>query len=458
MSFLTTSTKAIDITECNGLPLRFSRLGRKKIHGDFNGGQLTSDAGAALLREVDQRIGLIDAMAACIEDPREPAKITHDLRTMLAQRVFAIAMGYEDGNDHHDLRHDPLLQLVTERGIDPDRPLASPSTLCRLENRVDRKTLAKLAEVFVEQFIASHPAPPEQIVLDFDATDDPVHGQQEGRFFHGFYDQYCFLPLYVFCGEQLLVAYLRPSRIDAAKHSRAILKLLVGRFREVWADVPIIVRADSGFCRWRLLRWCDRHNVGYIVGLARNAVLGRLAEPWMQQADESFGQTQQKQRLFGEFRYGAQTWDRQRRVILKAERTAQGRNPRFLVTNLPGEPQALYDDLYCQRGDMENRIKEQQLDLFAGRTSCHDFLANQFRLLLSSAAYVLIESLRRLGLTGTELAKAQAGTIRLKLLKVGAWITCSMRRIVLHLASGYPLQALFTRILDRLRCLPLVPT
>jgi len=446
------------MTECNGLPLRFSRLGRKKIHGDFDGGWLTSDAGAGLLREVDKRIRFIDALADCIGDPRDPAKITHDLRTMLAQRVFAIAMGYEDGNDHHDLRHDPLLQLVTERGIDPDRPLASPSTLCRLENRIDRKALAKLAEVFVEQFIASQAAPPEQIVLDFDATDDPVHGRQEGRFFHGFYDQYCFLPLYVFCGEQLLVAYLRPSKIDAPKHSRAILKLLVGRFREVWPEVKIVVRADSGFCRWRLLRWCDRHNVGYIIGLARNPVLGRLAEPWMQRADESFGQTQQKQRLFGEFGYGAQTWDRQRRVILKAEVTAQGPNPRFVVTNLPGRPQAVYDDLYCQRGDMENRIKEQQLDLFAGRTSCHDFLANQFRLLLSSAAYVLIESLRRLGLIGTELAKAQAGTIRLKLLKIGARISCSVRRIVLHLASGYPLQALFTRILDRLRGLPLVPT
>lgn len=446
------------MTECNGVPLRFSRLGRRKIEADFNGGQLTSDAGAALLREVDQRLGLIDGMVACIPDRREAAKITHALRTMLAQRVLAIAMGYEDGNDHHDLRRDPLLQLLTERGLDPEQPLASPSTLCRLENRIDQKTLAKLAEVFVEQFIASHAAPPEQIVLDFDATDDPVHGQQEGRFFHGFYDHYCFLPLYVFCGEQLLVAYLRPSKIDAAKHSRAILKLLVGRFRQVWPEVKIVVRADSGFCRWRLLRWCDRHEVGYLIGLARNPVLHRLAEPWMQQADEGFGQTQQKQRLFGEFRYGAETWDRQRRVLLKAEVTAQGRNPRFVVTNLPGRPQALYDELYCQRGDMENRIKEQQLDLFAGRTSCHEFLANQFRLLLSSAAYVLIESLRRLGLAGTELAKAQAGTIRLKLLKIGARITCSMRRIVLHLASGYPLQCLFGRILTRLRSLPPVPT
>ena len=446
------------MTECNGLPLTFSRLGHRRIRGDFNGGWLTSDAGAGLLREVDKRIRLIDELAGCVPDPRQPAKITHDVRTMLAQRVFAIAMGYEDGNDHQDLRNDPLLQWITERGIDPAEPLASPATLCRLENRIDRKTLAKLAGVFVEQFIASHPVPPEQIVLDFDATDDPVHGGQEGRFFHGYYDHYCFLPLYVFCGEQLLVAYLRPSKIDAAKHSRAILKLLVRRLREVWPQVQIIVRADSGFCRWRLLRWCDKHDVHYIIGLARNAVLQRLGEPWIQQADEGFRHTHQKQRLFGEFVYGAQTWDAPRRVIVKAEHNAGGPNPRFVVTNLPGQPQALYDQLYCQRGDMENRIKEQQLDLFAGRTSCQHFLANQFRLLLSSAAYVLMEALRRLGLRGTQLAKAQAGTIRLKLLKIGARITCSVRRIVLHLASGYPLQALFLRVLDRLRGLPLVPT
>jgi len=446
------------MTECNGLRLTFARVGRRKIQADFNGGQLTSDAGAALLREVDRHIGLIDAITAGIPDPRDGAKITHDLRTILAQRIFAIAMGYEDGNDHHDLRNDPLLQLITERGIDPTQPLASPSTLCRVENGVDRQTLAKLAEVFVEQFIASHPTPPEQIVLDFDATDDPVHGEQEGRFFHGFYGQYCFLPLYVFCGEQLLVAYLRPSKIDAAKHSRAILKLLVRRLRQVWPSVRIVFRGDSGFCRWKLLRWCDRHDVDYIVGLAKNAVLKRHIEPWMQAAREQFDRTGCKQRLFGEFFYAAGTWDRQRRVLAKAEISAHGDNPRFVVTSLPGDPQALYDGVYCQRGEMENRIKEQQLDLFAGRTSCHEFLANQFRLLLSSAAYVLIESLRRLGLKDTELAKAQAGTIRLKLLKIGARITCSMRRIVLHLASGYPLQELFTRILDRLRGLSLVPT
>ncbi|MCK4851120.1 MAG: IS1380 family transposase [Phycisphaerae bacterium] len=446
------------MTECNGLPLVFSSLGRKTIQADFAGGKLTSDAGAALLREVDRRIGLINALADCITDPRQPAKITHDLRTMLAQRILAMAMGYEDLNDHDSLRDDPLLQILSERGVDEKQPLASASTLCRLENSLDRKSLAKMAEVFVEQFIGSHPKAPERIVPDFDATDDPVHGNQQGRFFHGYYDHYCFLPLYVFCGQQLLVAYLRPSKIDAAKHSRAILKLLVRRFRQAWPKVKIIFRGDSGFCRWKLLRWCDRHDIGYIVGLAKNEVLKHLAEPHLQLAKKEFEQTGQKQRIFAESQYAAATWDRKRRVIIKAEHNSQGSNPRFVVTNLAGDPQALYDDLYCQRGDMENRIKEQQLDLFAGRTSCHEFLANQFRLLLSSAAYVLIESLRRLGLKGTELAKAQAGTIRLKLLKIGARISCSVRRIVLHLAGGYPLKELFARVLSHLRNPLAVPT
>jgi len=446
------------MTECNASPITFSSLGRRKVQADFRGGRLTSDAGGLLLREVDRRIGLVDAMASCIPDRRDPAKVRHEVRTMLAQRVFALAMGYEDGNDHQDLRNDPLLQLVVEGDVDPGRPLASPPTLCRLENGVGRAALARLSEVFVEQFIASHDRPPEEIVLDFDATDDPVHGDQEGRFFHGFYDHYCFLPLYVFCGDQLLVAYLRPAGIDPAKHSRAILKLLVRRLREVWPEVRIVVRADSGFCRWRLLRWCDRHDVGYIIGLARNSVVVRLAEPTLKRAKRRFETSGEKQRLFGEVSYAAATWDRPRRVIVKGEHGARGANPRFVVTNLAGEPEALYDDLYCRRGDMENRIKEQQLALFADRTSCHGFLANAFRLVLSSAAYVLVEALRRLGLRTTELANAQAGTIRVKLLKIGARITCSVRRVVLHLASGYPLQHLFRSVAERLRQPAMFPT
>ena len=445
-------------TDCIREPLRFSRLKSRNVVADFAGGTLTSDAGGLLLREVDRRIGLVDALTRCITDPRDPARITHELRTLIAQRLFAIALGYEDGNDHHDLRNDPLLQLLTERGVDPARPLASPATLCRLENGVDRETLVRISEVFLEQFIAGFQEPPEELILDFDATDDPTHGTQEGRFFHGYYDHYCFLPLYVFCGEQLLTAYLRPSNIDAAKHSRAILKLLVTRLRAAFPDVRIVVRADSGFCRWRLMRWCDRRDVKYVLGLARNASVQRLAEPWITQAESRFGETGQKQRLFGEVQYAAETWDQSRRVIVKAEHGGQGANPRFLVTNLTGEPQDLYDRIYCQRGEMENRIKEQQLGLFADRTSCHAFGANQFRLLLHSAAYVLIERLRTLGLAGTHMARAQAGTIRTKLLKIGARLICSVRRVVLHLATGFPLQSLFRRVVARLRGAAPVPT
>jgi len=437
------------MTDCNTQPLLFSSLGSRKIQADFNGGSLTSDAGALVLREVDKRIGLIAALDQCIPDPRNEFFITHPQRTLLAQRIFGIALGYEDLNDHQSLRDDPLFQILSERGIKQDLPLASPPTLCRLENRADRKTLGKIAEVFVDQFIASHSTPPEMVVLDFDPTDDPVHGNQEKRFFHGYYDHYCFLPLYVFCGTQLLVSYLRPADIDGAKHSKAILKLLVQRFRQVWPKVRIIFRGDSGFCRWRLMRWCDKHDVGYIIGLARNAVLERMSQPWADTSQAQFEQTHQKQRVFGAFMYAADTWDKPRRVIVKAEHLPQGENTRFVVTNLPGEPQSLYDDLYCQRGEMENRIKEQQLGLFADRTSCHDFVANQFRVLLSAAAYILMETIRRVGLVDTELANAQVGTIRLKLLKIGARVVCSVRRIVLHLAGGYPYKALFAEVLGR---------
>jgi len=311
--------------------------------------------------------------------------------------------------------------------------------------------------VLLEMFIASHATPPEELILDFDATDNVVHGNQEGRFFHGYYDHYCFLPLYVTCGQQLLAAYLRPANIDGAKHSWAILKLLVARFRQVWPNVRIIFRADSGFCRWRMMRWCDRNNVDYIIGMAKNNVLEQLARRSMITAIWEYRRTGLKQRLFEDFDYAAGTWDSHRRIIAKAEHGDQGENPRFLVTSLGGDAQGLYDDLYCQRGDAENRIKEQQLGLFADRTSCHDFLANQFRVLLSAAAYVLVETLRRVGLAGTELASAQAGTIRLKLLKIGGRIVKSVRRIVIHLASGFPLQDLFHKVLVNLRdwmCIP----
>jgi hypothetical protein len=439
------------MSKCNSNPIVFSSLGRRSVIADFAGGAITSDAGALLLREVDHKLGLIDKLNAVIPDPRNPALITHQQLTLLRQRIFAIAMGYEDGNDHQHLRDDPLMQLLTERGIDPDQPLASPPTLCRLENRVMRKTLADIAKVFLEVFIASHKEPPKEIILDFDATDDPVHGNQVNRFFHGYYDQYCFLPLYVFCGHHLLCAYLRPANIDPAKHSWAILALLVKRFKEVWPDVKIIFRGDSGFCRWKMLRWCEKHGVFYIVGLTKNSRLKELAKPFVDQAQGQFAASDQKQRIFSSIEYAAYTWDKNRRVIVKAEHLLQGPNLRFVVTNLDGEAQTLYDQIYCKRGEAENRIKEQQLGLFADRTSCHEFVANQFRVLLSAAAYILLQHLRERALANTELAEAQVSTIRNKLLKIGGLLKRSARRIILHLAGGCPIQELFGLIASKLQ-------
>jgi hypothetical protein len=307
-----------------------------------------------------------------------------------------------------------------------------------------------MSGVFIDQFIASYRKPPKEIILDFDATEDAVYGKQEGRFFHGYYDCYCFLPLYVFCGDRLLCAYLRPSKIDGAKHARGILKLLVQRIRAAWPKVRIIFRGDSGFCRWKTLKYCDKNDVGYVVGLATNATLKRQAKPHMEAAQEAYDATGLKQRDFHEFTYGAKTWDRKRRIILKAEHLPKGANARFVVTNLDHDPEHIYDSLYTLRGDMENRIKEQQLFLFADRTSCTRFLANQFRLLLASAAYGLIEHVRRVGLKGTDLARAQVDTIRLKLFKVAARVVVSVRRVVLHLCSNCPYQKLLTRLVSRL--------
>jgi hypothetical protein len=439
------------MTDCNRNTLDFASIGPKAVVADFNGGRLTTDAGALLLREIGQKLGLFDALDRVIPDPRWLPIVVHDQKAMLAQRIVAIALGYEDLNDHQTLRSDPALQLAAGKDPDPALPLASPPTLCRLENRVDRKALVKIAEVLVDQFLASHLDPPEHLILDFDATDDLIHGKQEGSFFHGYYDHHCFLPLYVFCGDELLTAYLRPSDIDAAKHGRAVLKLLVRKLRAAWPEVKITIRGDSGFCRWRLMRWCDSHGIGYVLGLAKNKVLERAARDEIERAERQFRRTGQPQRVFGSFSYAAGSWDRPRRVIAKAEHTAQGPNPRFVVVNVPGDPQELYEDVYCQRGEMENRIKEQQLGLFADRTSCHRFLANQFRLLLSSAAYVLVQALRRTALAGTELARAQVGTIRLKLFKVAARVLVSVRRVVFHLASSYPYQAVFREVYERVR-------
>lgn len=438
------------MTECSKEALRFTGQARREVVADFLGGRITSDAGILLLREVDRQIGLIDAVNGCLPDPRDPRYTVHDQSAMLAQRIFSIALGYEDLNDQETLRDDPSLQLAAGCQPDDDNPLASPPTLCRLENRVNRKALFQMNKVMVDQFLSAHRKPPKEIVLDLDATDDLVYGDQEKRFYHGYYKGYCFLPLYVFCGEHILCAYLRPSDIDAAKHSRAIVKLLVEYIRQHWPKVKITIRGDSGFCRWRLMRWCENHGVFYVFGIGRNPVLERHIASLLSSAEDKFESTKKKQRLFDEVNYAAETWDRPRRVIMKAERLIQGPNTRFVVTNLRVQPKTVYDKRYVPRGDMENRIKEQQLMLFADRTSCHNFQANQFRLLLSSFAYILFQTLRQSYLAGTELEHAQVSTIRLKLLKVAARVVVSVRRVVFHLASCYPYQSLFRQITSAL--------
>ena len=353
------------MTDCTQELFQFPSFDRRKIEASFTGGDVSSDGGVLLLRQADRRLGLVAALDRVLADPRHPVYIVHEQVDLLRQRIYGLALGYEDLNDHSTLRRDLAWQTALER----DEELASSPTLCRLENRGNRQAAFAFHQVLVEKFIASFVAAPTELILDFDATDDRVHGQQEGRAFHGYYGDWCFLPLYVFCGEQLLVSYLRPSNIDAARHSWAILKLLVQRLRAAWPAVKIIFRGDSGFCRWKMLRWCEKNNVSYIVGLAKNARLNALLQPLMAQAETQYQATKEKARLFTDLDYAAGTWDVSRRVIAKAEHTAQGTNPRFVVTNLAGDARALYDELYCARGEMENRIKEQQLGLFADRTS-----------------------------------------------------------------------------------------
>ena len=434
------------MTECTQESFTFPACKRRHVEARFAGGDITSDGGVLLLQQADRRLGLSQAVANAITDSRRRASCLHDLPSLIRQRLYGLALGYEDLKDHQALRQDLALQTAVGR----DTELASASTLCRWENQADRATAWRLHEVLIEQFIASFRRTPKRLILDFDATDDAVHGQQEGRFFHGYYDHYCFLPLYVFCGKQLLVSYLRPSKIDGAKHAWAILALLVKRLRQTWPKVRILLRADSGFCRWKMLNWCERHDVDYLVGIARNDRLNAQAQPFLDRAEKTFQVTRRKQRRFHVMFYAAYSWDRRRRIIVKAEHTAKGSNPRYLVTNLKAEPQYLYDRLYCARCEMENRIKEQQLDLFADRTSCHAWWPNQFRLLLSSLAYTLLEAIRRLALAGTELASVYVGTIRLKLLKISAVITRNTRRIRFLLSSAYPYQRRFAHVAARL--------
>lgn len=434
------------MTECYQTSLEFPSVKRRRVEVDFSGGDITSNGGIPLLAQVDRQMGLTQAAAKVIGDSRRQASCEHSLLELLRQRVYALALGYEDLNDHHELRNDLALQTATSRV----ETLASPSTLCRLEHRTDRQTAVAIHELLFEQFVKAHDKPPRRLILDFDATDTPLHGDQEGRFFHGYYDHYCFLPLYVFCGRHLLVSYLRRSNSDPAGHTWAILSLLVKALRRHWPKVEIIFRGDSGFCRWQILRWCERHDVRYIVGLAKNVRVKAQAALWISMAESLYELTGKKQRLFTSIRYGALSWDKPRRVIVKAEHGRLGANPRFVVTNLPQTDQYLYDKLYCARGDMENRIKDQQLDLFAGRTSSHRWWPNQFRQLLSGLAYTLFEGLRRRALQNTRLATASPNTLRLTLLKIGAVVIRNTRRIRLLLSSACPHQDLFRLVARRL--------
>lgn len=434
------------MTFCTTKPIEYSRCHSRKVQANFGGGEITSDGGVMLLNQADKLINLTERIAATANDPRNPKKITHTIRDMLRQRIYSLALGYEDLNDHDTLRNDTAIQTA----VGKDEELASSPTLCRFENFADRQMCWDMTKTLVEVFIESFKKPPKELILDFDATDDLVHGNQIGRFFHGYYKNYCFLPLYVFCGKHLLAGYLRPSNIDAAYGAWSILKLLSDRFRQVWPDVKIVFRADSGFCRHLMMDWCDKNNIEYIIGIARNSRLEAQADHLMKKAISQFEITSEKQRIFGDLAYAAESWKSMRRVVAKAEYSAKGKNPRFIVTSLSGDSQQIYEKLYCARGEAENRIKAQQLDLFADRTSCMNWVPNQIRLLLSGLAYTLIEAIRRLGLKNTDLYKASCGTIRLKLFKIGAIILKNTRRIQMLLSSAYPAQDLFYTVSYRL--------
>ena len=433
------------MTNCTSNSFRFKGVKGRKVESIFSGQTITSDGGGMLLRAADEATRLLSRVGRCFTDSRRKASCEHSVENLLRQRVYALALGYEDLNDHDELRHDPALQTAVGRDVD----MASASTLCRFENSVDAKSLWGLSSVLVDVFVESHKKAPDEIILDFDRTDDEAHGHQEGRFFHGYYDHYCFLPLYVFCGEYLLAACLRPGNADGAKHSLAILGLLVKRLRKEWPKTRIIVRGDAGFCRWKFMSWCDSHGIEYILGLAQNARLLEEAQPLLDEVHECFLQTGVKQKIFDETSYAAKTWNRQRRVIIKAEHLEKGSNPRFVVTSLCDAPEQLYQR-YRARGEMENRIKERQLCLFADRTSCSKWLPNQLRVLLSALAYTLLNTIREKALAGTELAQARCDTIRLKLLKIGASVVRNTRRVTLMLSESYPYKSLFCHVAARL--------
>jgi Transposase DDE domain group 1 len=466
----------LSTTECSQTEFKFHALFSREVIARFNGGQISSDGGSLLLREVERRTRIIERFAGCFQDYRAANRIEHRVPELVAQRVYALALGYEDLNDHDQLRADPLLAVLAgkrdpagqDRKQERDRgkALAGKSTLNRWElTRADANQQERYAKIvmdraavdrlLVEIFLEAHATAPEEIVLDLDATDDPLYGQQEGRFFHGYYGHYCYLPLYIFCGEYLLCARLRPSNLDASAGSQEEVERIIAQIRAQWPAVKIILRADSGFCRDALMSWCEAHQVHYVFGLARNQRLRRMIDLEMAEARLRQEQTQQAARLFTDFTYQTQeSWSQSRRVVAKAEYLAKGENPRFVVTSLAAErlaAQPLYEEVYCARGEMENRIKE-QFSLFSDRTSTAYLRSNQLRLYLSSIAYLLLQGLRRWGLQGTTMAQAQCQTIRLKLLKIGALVRVTVRKVWISFSSGSPDQELFARVFQQLRC------
>jgi hypothetical protein len=443
-------------TECSPSLFDFAPIAGRAVVAGFDGGAITSNAGALLVGATDRAIGLVRRFAACFRDARAPERIEHEVATLVGQRVFGIALGYEDLVDHDQLRHDPVLAILAgklEAGREGCAPLAGKSTLNRLEHapsgepgryhRIGHDGAA-IEALFVDLFLDAHRSPPRQIVLDLDATDVPLHGHQEGRFFHGYYDAYCYLPLYVFCGRHLLAAKLRRADIDASAGALEEVQRIVGRIRARWPRVRILLRADSGFAREALMAWCEATRVDFVFGLARNPRLVEELTTEMAWAEDDATRIGQSARRFRDFRWSTlDSWSRRRRVIGKAEWTRGEANPRFLVTSLRrGEVDArlLYERVYCARGDMENRIKECQLDLFAGRASAATMHANQLRLWFASMAYVLLCALRRIGLAHTQFAEATCGTLRLALLKIGAQVRRSVRRITIAMASAHPFQ------------------
>jgi hypothetical protein len=447
-------------TECSTDWFGFARVEGRAVVAAFDGGAITSDAGALLLGSTNRAIKLIDRFAGCFRDGRCQELVEHRVETLVGQRVLGIALGYEDLNDHDELRHDPVMAVLAGK-LEAHRkdcaPVAGKSTLNRLElSRPEATRYHKIAHdaaaiegLLVDLFIETHKQPPEEIILDLDATDDPLHGRQEGRFFHGYYDCYCYLPLYVFCGDQLLAAKLRTANIDASAGAMEEIARIVGQVRKAWPGVRILLRADSGFAREALMAWCEANGVDYIFGLAKNKRLARAIAAELIQAKKESKTSGNPARRFKEFNWSTRkSWSRERRVIAKAEWTQDKANPRFIVTSLSqakGDARHLYEKVYCARGEMENRIKECQLDLFADRTSTATFSANQLRLWFASMAYVLIDSLRRIALPGTDLAQATCATIRRKLFKIGALVTISVRRIKLAMASGCPYQTVFAQ-------------